>query len=516
MKPRWAGRRSLFLAAISIGSLAIVSPAFARVSFTGASGWGVKDGAHDFELCTITCRAGLDGGGAGEFNSPSDVALDHTGDLYVVEHNGDRIDQLAELNSFTRAWGWGVSDGMSKFETCTTTCQTGIAGGGAGQLMFPQSITVDPSGEVFVGDFSNRIDEFSPSGAFLAAWGWGVLDGMSQPETCTATCQTGLPGGGAGQLSNPDGAAAHGGEIYVANAANNRIEEFSGGSTFIRAWGWGVSDGMSQFETCTSTCQTGIAGGGAGQLSTPDAITVDPSGHVYVADFDNNRIAEFSGSGTFIRAWGWGVRDGAHHPEICTTSCQAAVKGGGAGQLNAPFGVSVDRFGHVYVGDGTNERIDQFSSTGRFIKAWGWGVTNGMKQFQTCTTTCRQGRFGGGAGEFSDPGGLETHASGDVYVADFSNNRIDEFTVIPPQTTITSGPANGSRTHDRRPTFGFKSTPSGSSFQCKLDGGSFKPCTSPHTTATLSFGSHTIAVRATDKAKDTDPTSARRIFKVVR
>jgi hypothetical protein len=36
--------------------------------------------------------------------------------------------------SFTKAWGWGVLDGASRFETCATTCQSGVIGVGAGQL----------------------------------------------------------------------------------------------------------------------------------------------------------------------------------------------------------------------------------------------------------------------------------------------------------------------------------------------------------------------------------------------
>ncbi len=70
---------------------------------------------------------------------------------------------------------------------------------------------------------------------------------------------------------------------------------------------------MGQFETCTSTCQAGIAGGGAGQLSDPHGVATDSSGDVYVIGFDDNRIDEFSAAGAFIKADGWGVLDGASH-----------------------------------------------------------------------------------------------------------------------------------------------------------------------------------------------------------
>ena len=92
-----------------------------------------------------------------------------------------------------------------------------------------------------------------------------------------------------------------------------------------------------------------------------------------------------------------------------------------------------------------------------------------------------------------------------------------QFTVDtrPPQTTITSGPVSGN-TRDRTPTFGFRSSEPGSSFACKVDRGAFKPCTSPATTTTLAFGNHTVGIRATDRAGNTDPTPAHAAFKVVR
>jgi hypothetical protein len=81
-----------------------------------------------------------------------------------------------------------------------------------------------------------------------------------------------------------------------------------------------------------------------------------------------------------------------------------------------------------------------------------------------------------------------------------------------PDTTITSGPSG--MTRDRTPTFRFKSSLTPATFQCKLDGGSFKACSSPDTLARLSLGRHTFKVRAIH-AGSTDPTPASRTFKVV-
>jgi hypothetical protein len=79
-----------------------------------------------------------------------------------------------------------------------------------------------------------------------------------------------------------------------------------------------------------------------------------------------------------------------------------------------------------------------------------------------------------------------------------------------PETTITTGPSGP--TDDSTPTYGFAAdTPA--TFECRVDGRPFAPCSSPYTTPELSAGdqgAHTFAVRATDVAGNTDPTPATR------
>ena len=84
----------------------------------------------------------------------------------------------------------------------------------------------------------------------------------------------------------------------------------------------------------------------------------------------------------------------------------------------------------------------------------------------------------------------------------------------PPETTIGSGPAEGSTTADSTPTFGFSSTEAGSTFECQLDAGGFADCTNPATVGPLSDGPHTFQVRATDQAANVDTSPASRSFTV--
>jgi hypothetical protein len=81
-----------------------------------------------------------------------------------------------------------------------------------------------------------------------------------------------------------------------------------------------------------------------------------------------------------------------------------------------------------------------------------------------------------------------------------------------PDTTITSGP-NGT-TSDNTPTFAFTATEAGSTFQCRVDSGSWATCTTPWTTAALADGAHSASVRATDAAGNVDASPATRSFTV--
>jgi hypothetical protein len=87
----------------------------------------------------------------------------------------------------------------------------------------------------------------------------------------------------------------------------------------------------------------------------------------------------------------------------------------------------------------------------------------------------------------------------------------------PPNTKIKEGPkANLKKKKARRVTFRFISTEAGSTFECKMDGGAWNPCTSPKVYRNVKLGKHTFKVRATDSAGNTDPTPATRNFKVVK
>ncbi len=129
-----------------------------------------------------------------------------------------------------------------------------------------------------------------------------------------AVGQFGSEGEGAGQFEEPIGIAVNqqSGDVYVADTKNSRVEQFDAAGQFIRAFGWGVSDGSTEaFQVCQAPgpCFPGIQGAGGGQFNRPVGIAVDNSsgltqGDVYVEDAENHRIERFESDGKFVLAFG--------------------------------------------------------------------------------------------------------------------------------------------------------------------------------------------------------------------
>jgi streptogramin lyase len=271
---------------------------------------------------TFLGKWGTHGAGAGQFYDPEGVAVLPSGDVYVNDTYNHRIQKFDSSGTFLLMWGWGVDDGSSEFQTCTSGCQAGIIGSGDGQLDVPYGVAVDASGNVYVAEEGNhRVQKFDSTGTFVTKWG--------------------TYGSGDNQFNSPAGVAVDASaNVYVADAANNRIQIFDKDGTLLVMWGWGVDDGSSEFQTCTSGCQVGISGTGDGQFDNPIGVWVDASGKVYVAAQYSHRIQVLDSTGTFLTKWG--------------------TFGAGDGQFDNPYDVAVDASGNVYVDDQYNNRIQKF------------------------------------------------------------------------------------------------------------------------------------------------------------
>ena len=95
--------------------------------------------------------------------------------------------------------------------------------------------------------------------------------------------------------------------------------------------------------------QAGIAGNDSSHFNKPTDVAIAKDGSFYVSDgYENSRIIKFSATGKYLFEWG--------------------KKGDNEGEFNIPHGISLDDNGNVYVADRENNRIQEFDSTGKFIR----------------------------------------------------------------------------------------------------------------------------------------------------
>jgi NHL repeat len=163
-----------------------------------------------------------------------------------------------------------------------------------------------------------------------------------------------------------------------------------------------------------------------GELGTSNGggIAGDPTtGHVFVSDLGNSRVSEFTAFGEFVKAWGWGVADGATAAlQTCTTACFAGQQGSGVGQLKVPNGVALAPNGDLYVFERENHRIQVFDPNGKFVLMFGGGVnvTDGTDVCTAADVTagdvCGAGSAGGGPSEFFQPDFTNSSSTGSDYI----------------------------------------------------------------------------------------------------
>jgi tripartite motif-containing protein 71 len=411
---------------------------------------------------------GSKGTAGGQFEGAWGIAVNKTtGNVYATDPNNDRVQEFSSTGTFVRTFGFGVSNGEAKFEICTSSCRAGTAGSGAGQFHTPTGITVDPSGNVWVVDDENdRVEEFKENGEYIGQFGSkGTGNGQfTAPEGVAVSdgqvyvtdtgdnrveafspagkylSQWGSKGTGGGQFNLPIGIVTDpvSGALFVADRENSRVEEFSRTGIFLTEFGsygtgeghiWGAADvavtpagslyvadeynsRVDGWEPMPSapiyTSQFGNSGSETEKLEWPSASVFDSHGNIWVADLGNSRVVKFTPEGKYSAAYG--------------------SSGSGAGQFNKPSGIAVNQStGNMYIVDTGNNRVDELNSEGKFVSAFGFGVSNGKAELQTCTSSCRAGTAGSGNGQFSNATGVAIDGSGNVWVADTGNNRIEKF-----------------------------------------------------------------------------------------
>lgn len=264
---------------------------------------------------------------------PTAIALDGSGNVYVVDSGHHRIVKFDPRGAFDTTWGsYGEGDGQFVFKV----------GGEFG------AIAVDSQNEIFVADYTGRVQVFDPTGKLL--WKWSTK-GTDDQFTFVFSM-----------------AFDHAGDLYVA--ADNRVQKFTPHGQLLGRWPAGVTFGS-----------------GNGEFNQLVSVTVAPDGAIWTGEFQGERIQKFDQQMRFLGKWGsdgygtgqyshgifgiafdgrsriWTADDGGHRLEVYDSKMrfigQSGHEGSGPGNFDFPTYMIMDAQGDLYVVETGGNRIQK-------------------------------------------------------------------------------------------------------------------------------------------------------------
>ena len=286
----------------------------------------------------------------------------------------------------------------------TVIGQAGMNSGSANQggpvipsgLNFPASSAFDPSGDLWVADTSNnRVMEFRPP--------------FSTDEAASVILGGGVSGTSSTSLSSPGGVAFDSsGNLWVADSNNNRVMEFLP-ANFINGGAAAVVIGQTSMTSTGGGSRNPVS---SNTLYNPYSPAFDSSGDLWVVDSGNNRMLEFLPANL--------VTNGAAAVAI---GCADLIGDGCGGTnqvgLSGPTGAAFDSSGDLWVADSGNNRVMEFLPANL--------VTSGAAAIVIGQTSMTNSKTGTSSNTLRGPYAITFDSSGDLWVADSSNNRVLEF-----------------------------------------------------------------------------------------
>ena len=196
----------------------------------------------------------------------------------------------------------------------------------------------------------------------------------------------------------------------------------------------------------------GSYGENPGQFRWPMACALDSQTNVYVTDEYLHRITVFNKDGDYLHQWGThgsgngeidhpagiAIRDDVvylvdsrnHRVQKLTLDgqyiSQFGSHGSGDGQLDTPWGICLDKDGNIFVADWRNDRIQSFTNDGQWLASFGRPGTGGDASMMKAHGGIRV--VPQPVGVFNRPTGVAVDKDGDIYVADWLNNRVQVLT----------------------------------------------------------------------------------------
>jgi len=323
---------------------------------------------------------------AGQLSMQSAIAVDIAGNLYIADRGNSRIRKVDRAGIITTIVGDGTT-GYSGDGGLATTAK----------LKLPQGVVVDKSGNIYIADEGND--------AIRKVNALGIISSV------VGSAGSGFAGDGgvatAAKVSNVSGVAVDNvGNVYICDKGNNRIRKI---------------DAKGIIRTVAGNGSPGYGGDGgpatAAQLSSPQTVTVDKWGNIFIGDFHNNRVRKVDTAGVITTIVGTGVRGYTGDGGPAT-----------AAQISDEGSAFPDNYGNIYIADLYNNAVRVINTAGIITTIAGTGLGGDSGDGGPAT-----------AAKLNGPAFVTVSDAGDLYISDQGNNVIRMINkIVPPYSSVDS------------------------------------------------------------------------------
>ncbi len=382
-------------------------------------------------------------GTSAEFNYPSGIALDSSGNLYIADFSNNVIREVTPSGAVTTAYGNGTAGSVNESINAPTTAE------------FNQPNAIAAFGSTF----------------YVADTGNDTIRKLSSGNVSTLAGRAGHTGstngsGSSARFNSPNGVAVDSsGNVYVADTSNNLIRKITSGGTVSTLAGSGTAGYLNGTGT-------------AAEFNSPTGVAVDSSGNVYVADYGNFVVRKITSAGVVTTYAG---QDGA-----------AGYQDGLAADslFQAPIGVWVDGSNNLYVSDSLAATNTGNNLLRRVTPA---GVVSTIAGDPGVTGSANGT---GTAAQFNSLQFALTNSAGVVYLVDTFNQTVRAAGIAP---IITTAPVAQTATAGQSVTFSVTASGTGPfTYQWLFDGSDISGATgSSYTISSVSSanaGSYSVMV----------------------